>query len=92
MPLLVFFQDQVPEIEHLFRAFAATFFTICLKRVGYFGNHRVLSEDFNEDEIFVGNLKEASIEKLIKKSYLEHSINHITSIILTGLNISLRTK
>jgi hypothetical protein len=49
-------QDNFSQSEHHFRAFAANFLVICLKRSGYFGkeNCQTQTKKYSKEEVFVG--------------------------------------
>jgi hypothetical protein len=53
-----FFQENFSQSEHHFRAFAANFLVICLKRSGYFGKEncqtKTQTKKYSKEEVFVG--------------------------------------
>jgi hypothetical protein len=49
-----FFQENFSQSEHHFRAFAANFLVICLKRSGYFGKENCQTKQYSKEEVFVG--------------------------------------
>jgi hypothetical protein len=54
----LFFQENFSQSEHHFRAFAANFLVICLKRSGYFGKEycqtQTQTKQYSKEEVFVG--------------------------------------